>query len=395
MFSCILLLAFVPAVLSASCDGQDLLPNPSDPAAAGPYPVGVRNVSPLEVNGRELMVEVWYPAQLGSEQGKTTFQYDARDEVPPRQQELLAGDIFEVGTNQSSNAYEGLPMAEGGPFPIAIFVHGTAGWKSASVNTQAHWASRGFVVLAASHPGIQLYDLLNLVNINLPPKTDQAGDARGMLGALGNITAHPTLEFLAGRVDNGRVGVAGHSAGASSLVNMGDVADVLMPLAGGGINNVADSRLKSVLVVGAVNDSVVPASRQSNGFKDTPSAPKRYVSFGNIGHLFPTDLCKIGDTKGGIVQIATDAGIRAAAAFKFLAEDGCEYLNEAAVGPQFVAPECGVLATNYATSAAMEEVLRCDDSMSDALSNIGTALNAVPECNRGGNLVEVYEEQLL
>lgn len=391
-----ILLAILPAALSASCEGQDLLDNPADPAAAGPYPVGVRNVSPLNVNGREIKAEIWYPAQLGSEQGKNTVEYDARDEVPPRQQDALVGDIYEIGTNQSSDAFEGLPLADGGPFPIAMFVHGTAGWKSASVNQQAHWASRGFVVIAASHPGIQLYDLLNLVNVVLPPNTDQAGDARGMLSALANITEFPQLEFLAGRVDNSRVGVAGHSAGASSLSRMGDVADVLMPLAGAGaINQVEGSRVKSVVMVAGVNDSVVPASRAYNGYLNTQSfVSKRFVSVGNIGHLFCTDLCKIGDTKGGIAQIAVDAGIRAAAAFRGLSEDGCEYMN-GDTGPFFVSPECGWLATNYVTSAALEEVLRCDARMTGALANSGEALNGVPECNAGSKLIEQYEEELL
>ena len=368
---------------------------------------------------------------MGSEQGKSTVEYDTRDEVPPRQQDALAGDIYKVGTNQSSNAYADLPLAEGGPFPIAMFIHGTAGFKSASVNQQTHWASRGFVVIAASRkscapaethqihhreqlsvltlahhllprvsctltdPGIQLFDLLNIINIVLPPNTDQAGDGRGMLDALANITEHPTLSFLEGRLDNSRVGVAGHSAGGSSLLNMGDVVDVLMPLAAFGINQVENSRVKSVVVVAGANDTVVPASRVYNGYLNTPSTiPKRFLSVGSIGHLFPTDLCKIGATKGGIAQIAVDAGIRAATVFRGLSEDGCEYMNEAS-GPQFVSPECGWLATNYVTSAALEEVLRCDARMTDALADISQALNSVSACNSGGNnLVEQFEEEL-
>lgn len=395
MLAFALLVLALPAALSANCDGQELLANPADPAAVGPYKVGVRNVSPLLVNGRELKAEIWYPAQMGSEQGKSTVEYDIRDEVPPRQQDALAGDIYKVGTNQSSNAYADLPLAKGGPFPIAMFIHGTAAYKTASVNQQAHWASRGFVVIAASHPGIQLFDLLNIFNIVPPPNTDQAGDGRGMLDALANIAEHPTLSFLEGRLDNSRVGVAGHSAGGSSLLNMGDVVDVLMPLAAFGINQVENSRVKSVVVVAGANDTVVPASRVYNGYLNTPSTiPKRFLSVGSIGHMFPTDLCKIGDTKGGIAQIAVDAGIRAATVFRGLSEDGCEYMNEAS-GPQFVSPECGWLATNYVTSAALEEVLRCDARMTDALADISQALNSVSACNSGGNnLVEQFEEEL-
>jgi len=39
-----------------------------------------------------------------------------------------------------------------------VFVHGTASFNVASAGTMAHWASRGFIVMAADHPGLNLAD---------------------------------------------------------------------------------------------------------------------------------------------------------------------------------------------------------------------------------------------
>lgn len=58
-------------------------------------------------------------------------------------------------------AYRDLPIdADFGPYPVIVFVHGTAGYRYTSLPQMTHWASRGFVVLAADHPGLNLQDLL-------------------------------------------------------------------------------------------------------------------------------------------------------------------------------------------------------------------------------------------
>ena len=46
--------------------------------------------------------------------------------------------------------------------------------------TQAHWASRGFIVVGINYPGITLRDLLGVTELIPPPPTDQAGDTRLM-----------------------------------------------------------------------------------------------------------------------------------------------------------------------------------------------------------------------
>ena len=40
-----------------------------------------------------------------------------------------------------------------GPYPLLVFIHGTGGFRYNSLMNMVHLASRGFVVIAADHPG--------------------------------------------------------------------------------------------------------------------------------------------------------------------------------------------------------------------------------------------------
>src|SRR5690606_28553268 len=112
-------------------------------------------------------------------------------------------------------------------------VHGTAGFRSQSLELVEHWASRGFVVLAADHPGLWLKDLLGSVCGAPMVPQDLGGDLGRMVAAVQAPAGE--LEFLAGHVDAGRIGMAGHSAGGNAIAGSGSVAQVLIPMAAGGV----------------------------------------------------------------------------------------------------------------------------------------------------------------
>lgn len=380
------LLAGWALLAMGACSGQDaLLKNPADPSALGPYPVGSVLGSVDLGEDRVVTVEVWYPAKVGSEKGKTALTYDVRENMPPPQHKKLENDANV--TRQYCDCYRDVPVADG-VFPVLVMIHGTAAFRSASMHQQTHWASRGFVVAAADHPGIQLYDLMNVVNAKLPPRTDQSGDARGMLEALEKGTGNG-FDVLNGHMDFTKVGIAGHSAGGGALRNMGDVADVLIPMAGGSPN--PGDRLKSTLVLAAQNDTIVNYASDLRNYHNSKAFPKRFAAAERLGHLFCTDLCYIGASAGGVVNIAFDAGIWTAKAFEGLGSNGCEYLNPTK-GTDFLAPKCAWQFTNYATSAAFEEVLRCDKDMATALANMKTQIPIPADCP--ASLVLTYEESL-
>src|SRR4051812_45087966 len=72
---------------ATGCDGVQLLANPTDFAAPGPWPVGARTVMV-----GALPTEVWYPATVGSDASKTKERYDIRKELSPTEASKISDD---------------------------------------------------------------------------------------------------------------------------------------------------------------------------------------------------------------------------------------------------------------------------------------------------------------
>ena len=320
------------------CDGASLLPVPADSSLAGPWPVGAKTVT---LGG--LTVEVWYPGTPGSEAGASPRRYDIRGSLPDSE----VDKVPDAKTPwQDCDCYADLPVdASHGPYPAVIFVHGTAGFRSQSLEHVTHWASRGFIVLAADHPGLWLKDLLGQL-CGQPAVAQKLGADIDTLVAA--IQAPPAeLEFLAGRLDSARIGMAGHSAGGSAIAGSGDVAQVLIPMAAGG--TMPGAELRSTLVLGAQADKVVDYGSQQKGYGSSP-ALKRLVGITNAGHLAFSSLCSLANADGqDFVEIATEFGICGAEFASFLFDCLDTYTPDAT----------SWTITNYATSAVLEETLHC------------------------------------
>src|SRR5579872_2600641 len=141
----------------AGCGSSKFYKTSDNLAVAGPWPVGVQTTQ-LMLSGVMANVEIWYPAKLGSDQGQTAATYDLRSWLPKGQAMLIPDSANKVAT---CNCYRGLPLdTSHGPYPGVIFIHGTGSFRIASLSTMTSWASRGFVVVAADHPGLFLTDFL-------------------------------------------------------------------------------------------------------------------------------------------------------------------------------------------------------------------------------------------
>ncbi len=338
--------------------GAVLFENPADLAAPGPWPVGARS---LQV-GR-LSCEVLYPALRGSEEGAEPLRYDLRQYLPEDQRAKIpdADNPW-----QASNAYADLPLdGERGPYPAIVFIHGTSGFRTQSLAFMTHWASRGFVVIAADHPGIMLADAMQM-----EMGAAQSRDARALLAALQEPAG--ALAFLAGHVNPDLLAVAGHSAGGMALAGLGDVEGVrvLIPMAAGG----SGGDVECTLVLGAMDDRVVPYRSQRRGFERTPGRA-RLVGLRDSGHLVFSDLVEIGKERGGLLAIARAAGVEMHPLYRamigFLATDG---MGEGQLGA-----ERGWPVICFATSAVLEEVLHGREDAGEALRRIMEVYDEVGE----------------
>lgn len=349
-----------PPCESRGCDSAWLCDLPIDPAQGGPWPVGSR-----EMDLGALHLEIWYPAAFGSEQGLAPKRYRISDTLPVDEQAKIPEGESPV---QDCDCYAELPMdTKRGPYPAIIFVHGTAGFRTQNLSQMTHWASRGFVVLAADHPGLKLADALDF-------QVD--ADLEGDLAALLELLTDPggDAAFLDGQVDAQRVGLAGHSAGGSAIASFSDhpQVKVIIPMAYEGV--LPGEQVEQVLVMGALDDQVVAYERQVEGYESSPS-PKALVGLGNAGHLAFSDLCAITNGAGqDLVEMAVAYEIKNAELAGLL-WDGCE-------SDQLQAPESSHIIKALAT-VAFERVLQCRDQ-SPALGDLVPTLTGIEDFREEG-----------
>ena len=324
----------------SSCAGTHLLSRPADPAQSGPWPVGARTVT----IGR-LTVEVFYPAKPQSEQGTPAVVYDLREHMPKSER----GKISDAKNPwQQCSCHRDLPVDEGhGPYPVLVFIHGTAGFRTQSLSQLTHLASRGFVVLAADHPGLMLADILAAVCPGTKAgMRDLSGDVMAMLAELRRGGA---LAFMSGHADPTRIGLVGHSAGGAAVAELGDqlsVQAVVSWAAGTPVHKGPD--LRASLFVGGKSDKVVKFSSVQAGYLSS-GAPKQLVGVDGAGHLMVTELCSLHNPDGeNILTVAKDAGI-CGAGLAGLLFDCSAPLPDAR----------GTLIVEHATTTMLEGILTC------------------------------------
>jgi len=262
---------------------------PADPAAWG-VPVGVQSA---ERDGVQL--EIWYPASDATAD-EATEDVDLAD--------LLSDEFFDrVGALEVAaipqRAVRDAPIRlTDERFPVVLFSHGFGGWRAQSVDHVAHLASRGYVVIAADHPGRRFQDLLPclfdppLDGCNVFPEDDPGPE--GLWAAAGWARSS---EFFRGAIDVDRMGLSGHSAGGGSVsevANLDDRFDAVLVLA-------APPRVETdvpTLVIEGSCDGILPAEDVLAAAALVPNGT--VVELDRAGHLAFTDIC--GADVGGIAE---------------------------------------------------------------------------------------------
>jgi hypothetical protein len=377
----------------AACGTTKLLEVPDDPSARGPWDVGVRTATV----GR-LTVEVFYPAQPGTTTGVAEVTYNQVDWLPTDQQTKVPTANQSLLAPLGGHLFRGVPIDPNyGPYPVVIAIHGTASMRVASLSAYAQWASRGFVVASADYPGLYLTDkLCATADCKTKSKScatvgtqDVPTDVKTQITAL--TTPSGDLAFLAGHADMSRIGITGHSQGACISAGLSTDANVeiVMPMAGAN-NVIASSTLKSVIFIAGINDTVIgynsvkfgntvctagagqTDTSDTGAYNASPGAPvvKRLVGITGGGHLVVTDLCQLNAAKrNGIQEALNDqvCGISTAVSGISLAT-----LFDCGT----IAVDDGIKAVNYASTAAFEETLHCDDR-SKQFANMKTAVPVI------------------
>ncbi len=108
----------------------------------------------------------------GSDAGKAPFQYDIRADLPPAE----AAKITDADNPlQPCACVRDLPLDTAhGRYPLVVFIHGTAGFKTQNLDNLVYWASRSLLVIAADHPGLSIGSFVDTTMMMTMP--DLKGD---------------------------------------------------------------------------------------------------------------------------------------------------------------------------------------------------------------------------
>ncbi|GAA4378425.1 lipase [Nocardioides caricicola] len=295
---------------TASAEQVPLPVGPTSYSADGRYAVGERTMTlPSGVK-----VEVWYPARKKDVVGQPEGSYDVVDWIP---------SIYNIPDGASvpypSGGVRGVPVAKG-RFPLVVFSHGYAGFRTQSSALTAAIASWGFVVAAPEHPS---RNLTRVLPSNAPPATTtDVEDLQQAISMVGKANG-AKRSWLFGHVNMKQIGALGHSAGGRAVESLASVdkrVDTFIGMAPGHDAELAPVQ-KPSLVLAATDDEIITLDRIEAAY-DTFAAPKRIVLFGG-GHLLFSDLCDIGESDGGLLAVAELLGFPVPQSLIRLATDGC------------------------------------------------------------------------
>jgi predicted dienelactone hydrolase len=136
-----------------------------------------------------------------------------------------------------------------GAFPVVLFSHGNFSDNTDYDRLLSHWVSHGYVVVAPRHAdagGSYLASTVDMFRIgNLGIIQRRYEDLRIALDALPGLEA--LVPELAGRVDLGRLGAAGHSFGAFNAQQFGGAAP--LDVDSGEYQLAPDPRVRAVLAI--------------------------------------------------------------------------------------------------------------------------------------------------
>jgi len=105
------------------------------------------------------------------------------------------------------------PVSDG-PFPVVIFSHGAWGSKDGYLALTERWARHGYVTLQPDHRDARTRGVTVGDRSVFGHWQERPADVSFLIDALADL--EQKLPALKGKIDRGRVGVAGHSYGANT-----------------------------------------------------------------------------------------------------------------------------------------------------------------------------------
>jgi predicted dienelactone hydrolase len=296
----VLIAAMTMCLLLVACSSQHEGAPPSTPtqvrvqrledvANRGQYGVGVTTLElvdtsrPTEPNreapgapDRRMNLEVWYPAAAATE--------------APEQRDA--------------------PLdRSGGPYPLIIFAHGFSSFRRQSASYTQHLASHGYVVASPDFPQSRI-DTPGGPRISAV--LDQPADVSYVIDEMLKLDAAGDGGF-AGAIDEGRIGMTGHSLGGltTMLAAYGAARDgrikAIAPISPVGCllpTDIAAGLSVPAMIIGGSKERIIdPASIRAA--YQAASTPRYYAQIIGADHIRFADIDTTDERLGDIVSTAS------------------------------------------------------------------------------------------
>jgi predicted dienelactone hydrolase len=293
--------------------GADAASVPAPPDGPGRHAVGLSTVQMMDParGGRTLTVDIWYPADPGSD-------------APTAELDLLLTRLELPGVLAD-------PPAARGSFPLVIFSHGNGGVRFQSWFLMQALASHGFVVAAPDHAGNTALDAIagtsDPIGVAANNRPRDVAFVIDQLVARDRDPASP----LHRHIDERNIAVTGHSFGGfTALAAAGGFGnyepdqrvDAIVPIAAA-VFGFTDEQLASIdvptLLIGGTSDTAVPIEPGIVRAWDLISGRPEYrVDMLAAGHNSFTNVCDIRDA-----YVAAGVGEPILGFVEDQAEEGC------------------------------------------------------------------------
>ncbi|ASA21482.1 alpha/beta hydrolase family protein [Paenibacillus donghaensis] len=226
-----------------------LLPVFSFAAPSGPYAVGTSTYYWVDENrsetytadpadNRQLMVQLWYPAELeGDGRDKSAPYIEHLEEIAQGLQDSLNMPrvMFSQLSEIETHAYRDAKVSSAEKkYPVLLFSHGLTGFRNQNTFQAEELASQGYIVAGIDHAygaAAVVYPGGETAKLQLPEDSGFAAyeatmkiwveDASFVLDKLERLAASgKPAEDVASRLDLEQIGMYGHSFGGATAAQM-------------------------------------------------------------------------------------------------------------------------------------------------------------------------------
>ncbi|MFI7024985.1 alpha/beta hydrolase family protein [Micromonospora sp. NPDC049900] len=164
---------------------------------------------------------------------------------------------------------------------------GTFGAVAISPGYTASWSSLSWLGPRIASHGFVVIGIDTITRLDQP-----ASRGRQLLAALDHLTQRSSVR---GRIDAGRLAVAGHSMGGGGSLEAAASRPSLqaaVPLAPWNLTKNWSNLRVPTLIIGGESDSTAPVATHSEPFYTSipASAEKAYLELNNAGHFFPNTV---------------------------------------------------------------------------------------------------------